>query len=544
MFRVVLSFVFCVINLLQASIATAQQQDSTRKLVAASPSRKPTRRPTRKLNAAAPTRRPTRNPTRKVYAAAPTRTPTRKPTRKVYAAAPTRTPTRKPTRKLYAAPPTRRPTRNPTRKLYAAPPTRRPTRKPTGKLNAATPTRRPTRKPNANTAFKFYPFSLVLSSDKALNRGDVISSPSGQYQFGLYRNGDLQLRHSINNKVIWGAGLNDTANCTMLPDGNVVTKNDMNRVTWQSRTFNSSGSKLFLDDGGLLFIRRQGSTIWFQGVPRGRYSEPSSTDLVFPLRGAFYYPWFPKVWQTNGVPVFYKPKLGKYSSDDVAVVQAHVDALEYAHVDVAIASWFGPESNFDRARIDKLLVLSSKSSVKWAIYHEMEYRFDPTVDQIRSDLDYLKKWFAWRNAYGHIDGRPIIFVYNENSGCDVASRWVAASKGEWFVVLKVFGGHMNCDVQPDSWHQYGPAKEISLQPGYSFSISPGFWKADESKPRLPRLSVRDWRANVLAMVNSKEDWQLITTFNEWGEGTSVETAQEWASASGYGSYLDALHDIH
>ena len=44
------------------------------------------------------------------------------------------------------------------------------------------------------------------------------------------------------------------------------------------------------------------------------------------------------------------------------------------------------------------------------------------------------------------------------------------------------------------------------------------------------------------MVASNEPWQLVTTFNEWGEGTIVESAQEWATASGYGQYLDALHD--
>jgi len=32
----------------------------------------------------------------------------------------------------------------------------------------------------------------------------------------------------------------------------------------------------------------------------------------------------------------------------------------------------------------------------------------------------------------------------------------------------------------------------------------------------------------------------VTTMNEWGEGTSVESASEWASASGYGTYLDML----
>jgi hypothetical protein len=43
------------------------------------------------------------------------------------------------------------------------------------------------------------------------------------------------------------------------------------------------------------------------------------------------------------------------------------------------------------------------------------------------------------------------------------------------------------------------------------------------------------------MLASGERFQLITSFNEWGEGTAIESAPEWASASGYGAYLDALH---
>jgi hypothetical protein len=48
--------------------------------------------------------------------------------------------------------------------------------------------------------------------------------------------------------------------------------------------------------------------------------------------------------------------------------------------------------------------------------------------------------------------------------------------------------------------------------------------------------------NVRDLVASKQPWQLITTFNEWGEGTAVESAKDWASASGFGTYLDALHN--
>ena len=43
------------------------------------------------------------------------------------------------------------------------------------------------------------------------------------------------------------------------------------------------------------------------------------------------------------------------------------------------------------------------------------------------------------------------------------------------------------------------------------------------------------------MLASGERFHLITSFNEWGEGTAIESAPDWATSSGYGLYLDALH---
>lgn len=61
-----------------------------------------------------------------------------------------------------------------------------------------------------------------------------------------------------------------------------------------------------------------------------------------------------------------------------------------------------------------------------------------------------------------------------------------------------------------------------------------------SSPLLTR-NVGRWNQNVRDMIASGEPWQLITTFNEWGEGTAIERCLDWASESGYGAYLDALH---
>jgi hypothetical protein len=106
-------------------------------------------------------------------------------------------------------------------------------------------------------------------------------------------------------------------------------------------------------------------------------------------------------------------------------------------------------------------------------------------------------------------------------------------------VLKVFPGFGSCASQPNSWHQYSPAVAADQQGSMSYAVSPGFWLKG-NPVRLAR-DINRWAKNVKDMVASKANWQLVTTFSEWGEGTIVEPAKEWASASGYGQYLDVLH---
>ena len=138
------------------------------------------------------------------------------------------------------------------------------------------------------------------------------------------------------------------------------------------------------------------------------------------------------------------------------------------------------------------------------------------------------------------DGRPAIFVYNE-AGCEVVDRWMAAGP-DWYIVLKLFPGYKDCSTQPDHWHQYGPGSAVlDYDKASSFSISPGFWRADATSPSLARLGKNEWCNNVQSMVNSNHDLQLVTTFNEHGEGTGVESSPSWGN--GYGRYLDCLHEI-
>jgi len=107
-------------------------------------------------------------------------------------------------------------------------------------------------------------------------------------------------------------------------------------------------------------------------------------------------------------------------------------------------------------------------------------------------------------------------------------------------VMSVFPGFRSCSSQPEAWHQVAPTEAAGVLIGDSFSISPGFWEPNQPQ-RLERRLDR-WNAQIRLMLASQARFQLITTFNEWGEGTAVEAAADWSSSSKYGLFLDALHD--
>jgi hypothetical protein len=174
-----------------------------------------------------------------------------------------------------------------------------------------------------------------------------------------------------------------------------------------------------------------------------------------------------------------------------------------------------------------------------AIYYEEEGHADPSAAAIKGDLEYLERFFS-HPAYLRVDGKPVVFVWaTGGDGAGMAARWSDAKtlyRGDVHVVLKVFSGFRDVADQPDSWHQYGPSTAYSEHLPHSAVVSPGFWHAKEASPRLGRDSVR-FRNDVAAMEASGAFWQLVTTWNEWGEGTSVEPAAEFGS-----TYLGILAD--
>ncbi len=268
----------------------------------------------------------------------------------------------------------------------------------------------------------------------------------------------------------------------------------------------------------------------------------ADTQPAFPIRAAFYYPWFPEAWNQQGFNPFtnYSPSLGFYDGGSQTVIKQQITAMQYGGIQAGIASWWGQGSRTD-TRISALLQAAGGTSFRWSIYYEPESLGDPSITQLTNDLTYMRDHYGNDPSFLRIGGRFVVFVYADGAdACGMADRWKQANTVGAYLVLKVFSGYRTCASQPDNWHQYSPAVAADSQKGYSYAIAPGFWKKGDTV-RLARDLTR-WNQNVRDMVASAAPFQLITTFNEWGEGTSVENATEWASSSGYGAYLDVLHN--
>ena len=178
--------------------------------------------------------------------------------------------------------------------LITEAPTKNPTVAP-----SPNPTKRPTLPPMAPTTTNFQE-RVVLESSSRLERGQFVSSPSGEYEVGLSLSGDLVLRDS-ESYTIWNAGVSDGYRVYMQGDGNLIVRKENGSGLWKSETHKNYGARFVIDDGGQISVKYGDTAIWIAGVPRGEYTGPSSEDLKFPIRGMFYYAWFPETWTSSGV---------------------------------------------------------------------------------------------------------------------------------------------------------------------------------------------------------------------------------------------------
>ena len=269
-------------------------------------------------------------------------------------------------------------------------------------------------------------------------------------------------------------------------------------------------------------------------------SHTTSYQPQLPITAAFFYPWYPSHWTENGSFPYtnFTPELGLYSSMDDAAISEQLSMAEQAHLDAFISSWWERDETTDLT-LQHILSVTEQvgSDVRWAVYYEREGYSDPDWLQIAWDLQYLSEKAFDFPAYLRVGGKPVVFVYGQgNEACSMVDRWLQARQlggVDVYVVLKVFEGYTDCSSQPDAWHEYNPTLRFSHALPDSVSVSPGFWKAGEQSV-LPRDAER-FEISVQWMALSQASWQLITTWNEWAEGTGIEPTEQFGRI-----YVDIL----
>jgi len=282
-------------------------------------------------------------------------------------------------------------------------------------------------------------------------------------------------------------------------------------------------------------------------------------DIPFPIRGTFYYPWYSGTdgstsnWfdkpGCNLAVSFtcasvHMPDVGYYIQS-YAKARTDIDNMQWAKIGLGISSWFGQGHRTDTSFPSQLqAALDDGGNFQWTLYYEKEGTpgNDPSVAEIQDDLAYVLANYASHPNYLWKSGKPTIFVYTNGGDCEDVSRWAQATNNfqSWYVSMQVFGNYQACPSQPSSWHQYAGEIGGDQQPGFSFAVAPEVWLWAEATPRVPRDLAR-FKADVRSMVASGEPWQLILTYNEWGESTQIEPGTHKITGVDWGStFLDAL----
>jgi len=252
------------------------------------------------------------------------------------------------------------------------------------------------------------------------------------------------------------------------------------------------------------------------------------------------------------------PTLGAYDSHDPELIRKHLAMMKENGIDGLIATWWGRGRFEDRA-FEIVLREAEKAGVEATVYWETAPGSGrEQVQQAIDDLVYILTRYAGSPAFLKLDGKPVIFVYGRVMGQMPSASWPAVIEGvqkRWkkdFLLIadgyneayaRIFDGVHTYNVAgscrdrtPDqirTWaaRAYPDAVAVARRFGRiaCLTVIPGYDDTKIRKPglRVPRYDGQTYRTLWEAAIQAQPDWVLITSFNEWHEGSEIEPSIEY-----------------
>ncbi len=269
---------------------------------------------------------------------------------------------------------------------------------------------------------------------------------------------------------------------------------------------------------------------------------------------AFYYPWYdardPDFWNSGKMATLPSTR---YDSRDMNFVRGQMDTARNAGVDAFAITWNGQSGDWADRFKSMLNMASGGFSV--AVHYETSLINDNSVGNTVNNLRFIRDNYTRDARYFHYEGKPVIFFWRPeavgNAGTWNNIRQQVDPGNE--LIWSADGIDTNTVLQAfDSIHLFSAAKwdnnpvgkyqqfrnevnAFQAQSGkrklWTAGVTPGY---DDRKFRSPG-EFRDregggyYERSWQAAINSQPDMITISTWNEWYEGSAIESGQAWGN---------------
>ncbi|PWU13485.1 MAG: hypothetical protein C5B50_19175 [Verrucomicrobia bacterium] len=210
-----------------------------------------------------------------------------------------------------------------------------------------------------------------------------------------------------------------------------------------------------------------------------------------------------------------------------------------------------------------------KSLCSLAVYWEVAPGHgEEQIKRAVEDLVFLNDHYAKSKAFLKVNGKPVIFVYGRVMGQVPLASWPAildqtrAKTGDLVLMAdgyredfaRLFNGlheYNNCSSvkgkDPDelrAWAERHYSRAVHVARTQNriscVTVIPGY---DDTKIRKPGLNAerqdgQTYRVLWDEAIKAKPDWVLITSWNEWHEGSEIEPSLEYGQ-----KYLDLTREL-